>query len=130
MAATIDFISLVASDLDRARRFYQDGLGFPAESFSAGPDHLKIELESDCALVLYERAAFEKQFGDIVGATHSGGLILSHNVATRADVDIVLARAVAAGGAQAGAPVEQDWGGFAGYVKDPDGHLWEIVSET
>jgi hypothetical protein len=130
MPATLDFVSLVSADLERTRRFYVEGFGLAVDSISDGPDHLKIELENEVSIVFYERAAFEKQFGDIVGPTLGGGLILSHTVPARSDVDAVLARSAAAGGSLAGAPVEQDWGGFAGYIKDPDGHLWEIVSET
>jgi hypothetical protein len=129
MPATLDFVSLVSANLASSRRFYEEGLGFPSECFSSGPDHLKIDLENDVSLVLYERAGFEKQFGDIVGSSFAGGLILSHTVPARSDVEATLARAVSAGGSIADSPVDQDWGGYAGYVKDPDGHLWEIVSE-
>ncbi len=24
-------------------------------------------------------------------------------------------------------PVKADWGGYSGYFKDPDGHLWEVA---
>jgi hypothetical protein len=24
-------------------------------------------------------------------------------------------------------PVRAEWGGYSGYVADPDGHLWEIA---
>ena len=130
MPATLDFVSLVSANLDQVRRFYGEGLGFPSECFSEGADHIKIELENELAIVFYERAAFEKQFGDIVSPALGGGLILSHTVPEKSDVETVLARAAAAGGSLAGQPVEQDWGGFAGYIKDPDGHLWEIVSEA
>lgn len=38
-----------------------------------------------------------------------------------------MAQALAAG-AQLVKPAQKTfWGGYAGYFKDPDGHLWEIV---
>ena len=34
---------------------------------------------------------------------------------------------VAAGGTIARAAAPTDWGGYSGYVADPDGHLWEFA---
>ena len=46
---------------------------------------------------------------------------------TPADVDRVVAEAVAAGATVVTAPVARDWGGYSGYVADPDGYRWEIA---
>jgi uncharacterized glyoxalase superfamily protein PhnB len=52
---------------------------------------------------------------------------LSHNVATRAAVDAVIAGAFLAGATVTSPAHETLWGGYVGYFHDPDGHLWEIV---
>jgi len=42
-------------------------------------------------------------------------------------VDEVIAQAVAAGATLAKRPQKAFWGGYSGYFKDPDGHLWEVA---
>ena len=39
----------------------------------------------------------------------------------------MIAAAVAAGGTVTQPAAETFYGGYAGYVADPDGHLWEIA---
>ncbi|HNK33470.1 MAG TPA: VOC family protein, partial [Plasticicumulans sp.] len=52
---------------------------------------------------------------------------LAHNVTTIEEVDALLAQAQAAGAqiVRPGAPAF--WGGYTGWFRDPDGHLWEIA---
>ena len=52
---------------------------------------------------------------------------LAHNVHSEAEVDSVVSQAIAAGASLAKAPRKVSWGGYSGYFKDPDGHLWEIA---
>ena len=39
---------------------------------------------------------------------------------------LILKRAKAAGGTLSDLPKQEEWG-YAGYFKDLDGHLWEII---
>ncbi|TML02790.1 MAG: hypothetical protein E6G36_11055 [Actinobacteria bacterium] len=48
-------------------------------------------------------------------------------VASRAEVDALLAQAKAAGATLTDEPHERPWGIYSGYFRDPDGHLWEII---
>ena len=52
---------------------------------------------------------------------------IGHAVASRAEVDEVIAQAKAAGAAVTDAPHDRPWGIYSGYFQDPDGHLWEII---
>ena len=52
---------------------------------------------------------------------------LSHNLATREEVDTVLATARAAGADPVHEAGEREWGGYTGYFGDPDGYRWEIA---
>ena len=56
-----------------------------------------------------------------------GGIALACNRESRAEVDATLIRAVAAGGRALRAAQPTFWGGYSGYVADPDGHAWEIA---
>jgi uncharacterized glyoxalase superfamily protein PhnB len=56
-----------------------------------------------------------------------GGIALAQNHPSRAAAEAAFARALAAG-ASALKPLEAtEWGGYSGYVSDPDGHAWEIA---
>ena len=66
--------------------------------------------------------------GEVVIASGSwNGTTVSVNVATRDEVDVAIAAAVAAGANAVGSPVEREWGGYTGYFADPEGHRWEIA---
>ena len=56
------------------------------------------------------------------------GSTLAVNLPSEADVDAAVATMTAAGGRVVKAPHRADWGGYSGYVADPDGHLWELAS--
>jgi catechol 2,3-dioxygenase-like lactoylglutathione lyase family enzyme len=117
-------ITLGVSDLDRAIRFYEEGLGLP-----------RMPMEADVAffplngtwLGLYAREALAADA--TVSPVGSGfeGIALAHNVHIREDVDQVIEQAVAAGGTLVKSAEDAVWGGYSGYFADPDGHLWEVA---
>jgi uncharacterized protein len=63
----------------------------------------------------------------VVEAGTWNGVTLALNVATRDEVDRILAVAVEAGARTVASPTERDWGGYSGYIADPEGNRWEIV---
>ena len=52
-------------------------------------------------------------------------LSIGHNLASKEEVDAVMAQAKKAGATIVKPARETFWGGYAGYFQDPDGHLWE-----
>lgn len=52
---------------------------------------------------------------------------IGHNVAGRGEVDDVMAQARRAGAEIVKSPQDAFYGGYAGYFRDPPGHLWEVV---
>lgn len=61
------------------------------------------------------------------GGFPAGGVTIAHNTRSEAEVDDVLAAAVAAGGTLQVAAHKAFWGGYSGYFLDPDGHPWEVA---
>lgn len=125
MEPRISLITLGVRDLDVARRFYLDGLGFPAHPSSVG-DVTFV----DCAgivLALWPRAELAKDAGISAAGTGFGGIALAHNVADREAVDRTLAAAERAGATIVKPAHETFWGGYSGYFTDPDGFLWEVA---
>lgn len=54
-------------------------------------------------------------------------MTIGHNVSRRSDVDEAMDVARRAGADIVKSPQDTFYGGYAGYFRDPDGHLWEIV---
>lgn len=125
MEPRISFVTLAVRDLDASRAFYVDGLGWTPELDVPG-EVVMIRAGEHLVLSLWDRTHFEAEVGPIGRGDGVPPFTLAHNVRTRADVDAVLAEATAAGAAVREAE-ERDWGGYTGYVADPDGVHWEIA---
>ncbi len=124
MQPRISMITLAVRDLARAVTFYEHGLGFPRKE---SPPEIAFFTLNGTWLSLYGRDALAEDA--MVPAAGSGfeGFALAHNVSSEAEVQQVIDQAVAAGATLVKTPQKVFWGGFSGYFKDPDGHLWEVA---
>lgn len=137
MKPRIHVITLAVADLGRALAFYRDGLGFPTEGLigsefkgnEKSPDGTTavFQLEDGLMLSVYPRSELAKDAVVPLTAANPGGFSIGHVVASRAEVDEVVAQARAAGAAVPDPPHDRPWGIYSGYFQDPDGHLWEII---
>lgn len=137
MEPRISLITLGVADLQRSLRFYRDGLGLPTTW--DGSKGVVFFATRGTAISLFPLAEMARDIGPAVdpdaprsaAAAISGirfsGITLAHNVRERAEVDAVLAQAVAAGATLVKPAQDTFWGGYAGFFADPDGHLWEIA---
>lgn len=127
MEPRISIITLGVNDLERAYRFYHQGLGFPT---SGKPDDSIVFLQTGgVCLALYP---LEKLAEDVTPALAPArgafpGFTLAHNTRSKDEVTAVLALAEAAGGTVEKAAQDTFWGGYSGYFSDPDGYLWEVA---
>ena len=126
MDQRISFVTLAVRDLDTTRAFFVDGLGWEPAMFVPG-DVLMIQVGEHVVLSLWQDTAFEAEVGTIGRGDGVAPITISHNVATREEVDAVLETARAAGADPVQQAVERDWGGYTGYFGDPDGYRWEIA---
>ena len=78
-------------------------------------------------LALWPRSSLAHDCGLAVRRPAAPDTSIGHNVATRAEVDDVMARAARAGARVVRPAHETFWGGYSGYFQDPDGHLWEVT---
>jgi predicted lactoylglutathione lyase len=127
MEQRISLITLGVADVSRARAFYER-LGWRGQElqetvfFQAG----------SMALILWGRAKLAEDSGvNDAGVNGSAGafdgVVLAHNLRSRAEVDALLADAAAAGAEITQPARETFYGGYAGCFRDPDGHVWEIA---
>jgi catechol 2,3-dioxygenase-like lactoylglutathione lyase family enzyme len=124
MEQRLSMVTLGVSDLDRARRFYEDGLGWKRANNEESVVFFQLP---GAVFGLWSRASLAEEVGLAdTGATFSG-VALAYNARSREEVDAVIAEADAAGGRPLKPAAETFWGGYSGYFSDPDGHLWEVA---
>jgi predicted enzyme related to lactoylglutathione lyase len=127
MKPHVSVITLGVRDLNRAKQFYSEGLGWPIQQ-EQGPWVCFSLGNGSSALGLYPWDALADDAG--VPAIGSGfrGVTLSLVVRPEERVEAVLAEAERAGGKIAKAAQRVPWGGYFGYFADPDGYLWKVVA--
>lgn len=86
-----------------------------------------FHLAGGLILTVYPRSELAKDAGVPFARSTSSEFSIGHAVASREDVDALVARAETAGGTALGKPRDRPWGIYSGYFQDPDGHLWEIM---
>jgi catechol 2,3-dioxygenase-like lactoylglutathione lyase family enzyme len=131
MKPRVSFITLGVADLNRAVAFYRDGMGLPTEGIvGAEFEHGAVaffDLQPGLKLALWPRNSLAHDVGMPIGPRSATEFALANNVRTREEVDAVLAEAEQAGGIIVKPAHDTFWGGYAGYFRDPDGHLWEVA---
>ncbi len=126
MDQRISFITLAVADLTRSHAFYVEGLGWRPELYL--PDEvLMIRAGERLVLSLWAETEFESEVGEIRRGPGAVPITLAHNVRTAAEVEEILALAASLG-APVGVPERREWGGYTGYLADPDGFRWEIAT--
>jgi len=136
-AARIHVLTLGVDDLDRALRFYREGLGLKSSGIT-GTEYAgsatapagavaMFTLDDGMILALYPRSELAKDAGVEPTRTAGSGISIGYLVDSHEDVDRVLDLARRAGGSVLGEPHDRPWGIYSGYFADPDGHMWEVV---
>lgn len=120
------FVNLPVRDLERSKAFF-NALGFPCNPDFTDANAACIVISEDIyAMVLVEPffASFTKK--PIADAHRSTEVLVCLSCDSREEVDAMVAKARAAGGAVPNAP--QDHGFmYAHGFEDPDGHVWELA---
>jgi len=131
MKPRITVITIGVDDLEKSLAFYRDGLGLPTQGIIGTEfEHGAVvffDLQPGVKLAIWPRANIAYDAGIPPGAPSATEFTLGHNVASVAEVDKVMEQAKKAGAVIVKPAQDTFWGGYSGYFKDPDGHLWEIV---
>lgn len=131
MTPRISLITLAVDDLEKSVGFYRDGLGLATEGI-IGTNYeygavAFFNLQANLKLALYPRKSLAKDSGLHLENRGAPAFSIGHNVASKAEVDQVMAQAERAGAAIVKPAQDTFWGGYAGYFQDPNGHLWEVA---
>jgi catechol 2,3-dioxygenase-like lactoylglutathione lyase family enzyme len=131
MRPRITVITLGVDDLERSLAFYRDGLGLATPGIIGKEfEHGSVaffDLQSGLKLALWPRDSISFDTGIPKFSRSPTDLTIGHNVRSKEEVVAVMEQARRAGAKIVKPAQATFWGGYAGYFKDPDDHLWEIV---
>ncbi|MTH79030.1 VOC family protein [Paracoccus aestuariivivens] len=131
MKPAISVLTLGVSDLTQSLAFYRDGLGLPTEGIIGREfEHGAVAffaLSGGLKLAIWAQDDIAHDTGLPKTSACPTAFTIGHNVMHRGEVDDVMATAERAGAEIVKNPQDTFYGGYAGYFRDPDGHLWEIV---
>lgn len=125
----MNIICLGVRDMEKAIRFYRDGLGFQTREKSNHPDVIFFNT-SGTKLELYPLDLLAKDINkDNPPETGTGfnGITLAYNAKSKEEVVKIIGLARKAGAAIVKEPQDVFWGGFHAYFTDLDGYYWEVA---
>ncbi|MGY1745901.1 VOC family protein [Blastococcus sp. SYSU D00695] len=127
MEPRLDLLTVAVPDLDVARRFYVDGLGW-TPALDVPGEVLFVQVNAGLLLALFGAADLAADMGVPAGdVVVGGGFTLAHNVDGPDEVRRVVAAAEAAGARVVKPPQPAAFGGFHAYLTDPSGIRWEVA---
>ncbi|EKJ87552.1 hypothetical protein CLV96_2613 [Leptospira meyeri] len=126
MHPRINLITLGVSDLQRSIDFYEKGLGW------------KRSEESNDSVAFFQIGAVvfalfgEKDLAEDIGIPFQkrqdfSGITLAQNQTSEAEVDAVMNKVRSLGATILKEPQKVFWGGYSGYFRDFDGHIFEVA---
>lgn len=124
MQPRLSLVTLGVADVAQSRAFYER-LGFKASSQSNAS--VAFFDAGGVILAVFGRNSLAEDANVTAMQEGFSGVTLAHNVGSEAEVDAVLADAVASGATLTKPAAKTFWGGYSGYFSDPDGHLWEVA---
>jgi uncharacterized protein len=119
------FLSLPVRSLHRARTFYE-ALGFGINEHSSDEHTASVVVDENIVVTLHSRDRFAEVAGAEPGDPARPTSLPCLTVDDRAEVDDVVAKAVAAGG-NPWAPPRDDAARYTGSFTDPDGNVWQVL---
>ncbi|MGR3616743.1 MAG: VOC family protein [Paracoccaceae bacterium] len=123
MEQRVSLITLGASEIAKLAAFYE-ALGWQRVQ---SPDGVVAFDLIGQTLGLYPKAALAKDIGIPEEELGHGGMTLGHNVRSKEQVADLMAKAETAGAEVLKPAQDVFWGGYHGYFRDPEGHIWEVA---
>ena len=122
-AQRITLITLGVADLARAMAYYA-ALGWDPDDTNEGVAFYDM---GGFRFGLFGLGPLAADQGRPEATLGTGAMTLAQNFNSPAEVDSAFAAALNAGASALKAPEAVFWGGYSGYVADPDGHVWEFA---
>ncbi|ETA83128.1 VOC family protein [Eikenella corrodens] len=126
MEQHINYITLGVADLAESRRFYREVFGW-RETAGSNENIAFFQAGNALLLALFGKTALAHDAQIPEQSSGFPRFTLAHNVGSEAEVDALFAGFAAKNINIIKAPQKVFWGGYSGYLADPDGFLWEIA---
>jgi len=131
MKPRISVLTLGVANLEQSLAFYRDGLGLPTNGIVGREfEHGAVaffELSGGLKLAIWAQDDVAHDTGLARTPISPTSFTIGHNVASRKEVNDLISQASRAGAEIIKTPQNTFYGGYAGYFRDPTGHLWEVV---
>jgi catechol 2,3-dioxygenase-like lactoylglutathione lyase family enzyme len=131
MKPRISVLTLGVADLEKSVAFYRDGLSLPTKGIVGREfEHGAVaffDLSGGLKLAVWAQDDVAHDTGLPRAPVSPTSFTIGHNVADRKEVDEVMGQARRAGAEIVKSPQDTFYGGYAGYFRDPNGHVWEVV---
>jgi uncharacterized protein len=124
MEQRLSIVTLGVDDLEKSTAFFER-LGWRRSVRQAKA--VSFFQCGSMAVSLFSRSELAKDAGISAHGEGFGGFTVAYNARSKEDVDAVLGEAKAAGAEIVKPAQEAFWGGYSGYFRDLDGHLWEVA---
>ena len=120
------FINLAVEDLQRSIDFFTS-LGFTFDPQFTDEQATCMIVSEEAFVMLLVKGRFQEFIKkQIVDSTAETEVILALSAESRAEVDELVGKALAAGGSPANDKMDMGFM-YAWSFQDPDGHLWEVM---
>ena len=124
MDQRITLITLGVDNLDRSVAFFER-LGWRRSVKQA--EGIAFFQCGSIAFSLYPKEALARDVGVQATGGGSESFAIAYNTRSKEEVDDLLAEVETAGAKVIKPAEEAFWGGYSGYFRDLDGHLWEVA---
>ena len=125
MRQKLNLITLGVNDFERSVAFFEKGLGW--KKSSASVEELALFPLGGIVLALHPRKDLAADVTVSPEGSGFSGITLSYNAKSEKEVDEVLEKVRGLGASVIKPAQKVYWGGYSGYFKDLDGHLFEVA---
>ncbi len=132
MKPRINVITITVNNLQKSFDFYSKGLGWHSDGIIGSNIEngavAFFNLSNNLVLALWPKQSLLSDANlNEIEQSQATAFSLGYNVNSKEDVDMAINIAVQSGGELVDPARDRAWGGYSGYFKDLDGHLWDVV---
>jgi len=125
MRQKLNIITLGVEDFERSLNFYEKGLGW--KKSSASQENIAFFSLGGVILGIYPRKELAEDITIKPAGSGFSGITLAYNSKSEKEVDDVLKEVEKLGAIILKPAQKVFWGGYSGYFKDLDGHIFEVA---